>query len=202
MKIRSGGQGAASYIQIEDVGREKLEHVNKIFRNFPTDAIKAAHWAIKRSAEAAKTQAGRFAAEEYALKKSSFMSRTRSKTHVYGNRGGAVGVNLSYSGSVIPLLEFNTRYSRGGTLQTKVKRAGTSEILEHAFAERVYGPMAVFEHINQTKGPLEQKYGPSTAHMMANENVVEKMSRTVAETFDRRIDHEISRIIHGWGGKK
>ena len=163
-------------------------------------AIKAVHAALVRAGATAKTKAGQFAAQEYTMKKSSFMVRTKVKTHVDGGFWGASSVRIQFAGRVIPLLEFNTRYANGG-LFTQIKRANSGEALEHAFAAPVYGQTAVFEHVDKTRGPLRQKFGPSTAHMLQNEDVIERMDKAMQETFDKRIDHEISRILHGWGGK-
>ena len=110
-------------------------------------------------------------------------------------------MSISYAGNVIPLLRFNTKYSRNGLLQTQVKRNGASTILEHAFAEKVFGPIGVFERVGYERFPVEQKYGPSTAHMMRNENVVEQMDETIRDTYERRLEHEITRVLNGWGGK-
>lgn len=198
MSARYGG----GLIHIEDVGKNSLDHVNKILAGIGngSGAIRAVHAALTRAAAKAKTEAGRFAAQEYTIGKGAFMGRTKVRTTVSGGSGGATSVSILYAGSVIPLLEFNTRYSRGGSLTTQVKRTGGAAVLQHAFAAPVFGQTAVFEHINQTRGPVEQKFGPSTAHMMQNENVIEQMDKTIQETFDQRIDHEISRILNGYGG--
>lgn len=180
-----------------------IDRANKILAGIGNGggAIKAVYAALKRAGEMAKTQAGRFAAAEYTINKGSFMARTKVDTRVWGGSYGAGGMNITFKGSVIPLLEFNTHYSRGGRLQTTVKRSSGSAILEHAFAAPVFGKTAVFEHTGMTRGPLEQKFGPSTAQMMQNETVIEGMERVITETFDARIDHEIGRILSGAGGR-
>ena len=48
--------------------------------------------------------------------------------------------------------------------------------------------------------PVEQKFGPSTGHMMRNEEVIEKMDETIRDTYEKRIEHEILRVLNGWGG--
>lgn len=110
-------------------------------------------------------------------------------------------MSITYAGNVLPLLTFNTKFSRNGLIQTQVKREGATAVLEHAFAARVFGPIGVFERVTEKRFPIEQKFGPSTAHMMSSEQVVEKMDATVRETFERRLEHEITRVLNGWGGK-
>ena len=72
--------------------------------------------------------------------------------------------------------------------------------LDHAFVANIYGSTGVFERVGAPRFPVEQKYGPSTGHMMQNEQVVEKMDKTIRTTFDSRIEHEILRVLNGWGG--
>lgn len=35
--------------------------------------------------------------------------------------------------------------------------------------------------------------------MMRNEEVIEKMDETIRETYETRIEHEILRVLNGWG---
>lgn len=45
----------------------------------------------------------------------------------------------------------------------------------------------------------EQLFGPSPAHMMANENVLDKVEEAAQDTIDKRVEHEITRILNGYG---
>lgn len=107
-------------------------------------------------------------------------------------------MNISFGGSVLPLLTFNTKYSKNGLVQTQVKRNGGAATLQHAFAASIYGPIAIFERQGKSRFPVEQKYGPSTGHMMQNDKVIEQMSQTIQNTYDSRIEHEILRVLNGY----
>ena len=97
-------------------------------------------------------------------------------------------------------MTFNTKFSRDGHVQTQVKRTGGATSLEHAFVASIFGQTAVFERVGAPRFPVEQKYGPSTGHMMQNEQIIEKMEKTILETYENRIEHEILRVLNGWGG--
>lgn len=56
------------------------------------------------------------------------------------------------------------------------------------------------DHVGSPRFPVEQKFGPSTGHMMQNEQVIENMEKTILETYETRIEHEILRVLNGWGG--
>lgn len=188
-------------VRISEIGADSLDRVNKILAGVPGGVYKASYSALKRAGDTAKTRAGQFAADEYTINKGDFMRNVRQKSQITSEVGGLVSMGISYAGTVLPLLNFRTKYARGGLLQTQVKRSGAAAVLEHAFAARVFGPIGVFERVSEKRFPVEQKYGPSTAHMMQNELIVEKMDETVRETFDRRLEHEITRVLNGWGGR-
>lgn len=189
-----------SVITMEEVGGKGLDHVNKILAGFPGGAYKAAHNALRRAGDTGKTRAGRFAAAQYTISKGDFMRNVTEKTVVSGGAGGVAEVRVSFAGHVLPLLTFHTKFGRDGRVQTQVKRNGGAKTLEHAFVARVFGPTAVFERLGVSRFPVEQKYGPSTAHMMENDQVVEQMEQTIRETFEARLDHETTRLLNGWGG--
>ena len=111
-----------SFIRVNEVGGDSLERVNKLLHNIPGGVYKAAFSALRRAGDTAKTRAGQFAAAEYTINKGEFMRRVHSKTHITGGAGGVMGMSISFSGTVLPLLTFNTTYSRDGTVQTQVKR--------------------------------------------------------------------------------
>lgn len=187
-------------VRISDVGANSLERINKILAGIPGGIWKATYSALKRAGDTAKTQSGQFAAQEYTIRKSDFMSNVSQKTHISSEGGGVISLSISYAGNVLPLLTFRTKYSRSGKLETQVKREGVSTMLDRVFAARVYGPLRAFERVGRERFPIQQKYGPSTAHMMQNPVVIQKMDQTIQETFDRRLEHEITRVLNGWGG--
>lgn len=189
-----------SVVRIDEVGKTSLDRINKLLAGVPGGIWKATSAAMKRSGETAKTRAGQFAAAEYTISKGSFMHNVSQKTHITGDAGGVVSMSIGFAGTVLPLLTFNTRFSRNGLVQTQVKRNGGAATLEHAFIANIYGSTAVFERVGAPRFPVEQKYGPSTGHMMQNEQVIEKMDETIRTTFDSRIEHEVLRVLNGWGG--
>lgn len=187
-------------VRVDEVGGKSLSRANKLLAGIPGGTIKANYSALKRAGETAKTRAGQFAAAEYTINKGDFMRNVNQKSRIEVEAGGVVTMTLSYAGNVLPLLSFNTRLSKNGLLHTQIKRTNSAAILEHAFAARVYGPIGVFERLSGSRFPVEQKFGPSTAHMMQSEEVVKNMDETIREVYERRMDQEINRILNGWGG--
>ena len=170
-----------------------LERVTKILGGVASDVRDANYNAMKRAGEAAKTKAGQLAAAEYTINKGTFMSATKQKMV-----SSQTALNISFAGSVLPLLQFNTVYGKHHLLRAQVLRKGGGGTLNHAFTARLGGRLKALERLGKYRTPLESKYGPSTAHMMQNETVVDEMHKVIQETYDKRIEHEITRILNRW----
>lgn len=187
-------------ILIED--GDRLRRANNLLSgSVPSYIFRAAKAALKRAGDTAKSKAGSFAAMEYTISNGTFLRNVtvRSRIDSGNSAGGAVSMRISFAGRVLPLLQFNTRFSRNGRVTTSVKKNGGATTLQHAFVEAVYGQTAVFERDGSSRFPVHQLYGPSTAQMMANQQVRKNMEDTIRDTFEKRFDHEVSRILNGWG---
>lgn len=189
-----------SIVKVDEIGGHTLERVNKLLSEIPNGSIKAAHSALKRASDRAKTEAGRFAASHYTLTKGDFSRNVTMKTKTEVSGESVASVSVTFRGRVLPLLTFQTRYGGDGMVQTQVMRNGGASTLQHAFVENVFGNLAVFEREGKSRFPVRQLFGPSTAHMMENEEVSEDMHKVIEETFDQRIEYEILRVLNGWGG--
>jgi len=189
-------------ITVEDIGGQNLERANKLLAGIPGGVRQAVKWSLIRAGRAGETEAGRFAAREYTITKQTFMKNVRYQSKIRGGApgGGILSLEIEYAGKVLPLLTFNTSYSRGGRVRVQVKRASAGAVLDHAFAARVFGPMGIFERVGRPRFPVQQLYGPGTAHMMRNERVIDQMDEKIRETYEKRMETEINRILNGWGG--
>lgn len=175
-----------SSVRITISGQEKIERANKILSGIPGGANKAITSASKRAADQAKTKAGTYAASEYSISKGTFMENVKINLRV------SDGFTLVFSGSVLPLKRFRTRQTKAGAI-TSVKR-GSAARLSHVFT----GPGEhFFERVGKPRLPIEKKFGPSTGHMMQNDKVIDQMERTINESFDKRIEVEINRLLAG-----
>lgn len=179
---------------------KSIERASKILAGVKNGAFKAVYWSMKRAGESTKTQAGRYASAQYYINKSKFMDNTRMKTKSQYSQGSGY-VNITYAGYVLSILDFHTRFSKhGGITSVQVMRGGSKGKIDKAFVANIWGHTGAYERTTPKRFPLEEKYGPSTAHMMQNPYVIEEMDKNIHEVFERRIDHEITRILNGWGG--
>ncbi|MEG1491139.1 MAG: hypothetical protein RR394_02725 [Oscillospiraceae bacterium] len=179
------------------VAEASLERVKLLLATVPGGVYKAVGSALKRAGDTARTQAAKIAAAEYTITQATFRKHVRYINHFDSSK---TEVTFGFKGYVIPLIEFETKHGGDGEVSTRVKRGNAMATLNNAFIAQVYGHTGVYERKSLKRLPIEQLYGPSTAHMMyEKEETSDKLSDIAIETFDKRIEHEIARILNGYG---
>lgn len=186
-----------------DAAEESFARAEKVLAGIRGGAKRAIGSALARAAAAGKTSAKGAVTKEYAISQSDFLARTKNINHFVKTGYGEYSVVFGFRGHVIPLLHFNTKYSRGGKVVAQVKRANTAKELDRAFIAQINSHRGVFMRQGPERLPIVELFGPATPQMMySNENVSDEIEEKMLETFDKRIDHEITRILNGWGGSK
>lgn len=83
-----------------------------------------------------------------------------------------------------------------------VKRSNAPELLRYAFRSKAGGHLGIYEREGPERLPIRELYGPATTQMMySNEAVLDSIEEKMAETYEKRLDHEILRVLYGWGDK-
>ena len=188
-------------VKINDIGQEKLDRINTILKGIGngSGSFQAIGAAMKRAAKAGEHAAAKIASESYNISQKSFRSNCRISYSLEGGHEGVAKIEVTFAGKVIPLIEFRgTAGGPQGPVRVGPKMGNAT--LGSAFIQRIYnGKDGVWERVGKMRFPVEQKYGPSTGHMMQDDDVSEKMTKKMIDTFDSRIEHEISRILSGHG---
>lgn len=182
-----------------DVVEEDIPRVQKLLAGIKGGWQKAVGSAISRAASAGKTEAKRAVTSEYAISQGTFLEYTKNINHFQRSSGGGLSVVFEFAGRVIPLIRFNTRVSSSGLVTTQVRRGGVQETLNHAFRATMYSHTGIYERIGAPRFPVREFYGPATPQMMySNEAVLDKVEEKMVEVYEKRIDHEILRLMNGW----
>lgn len=185
---------------IVDVVEDSLDKATRLLAGINGGVYKAVGSALTRAAAAGKTAAKQPVTKEYTISQSEFLARTRNINHFVRESSGGISVVFGFRGNVIPLMKFNTRVNGSGQIVTQVKRSGSAETLNRAFSAQMGGHRGIYERVGVSRFPVEELYGPATPQMMySNEEVTDEIERKVADTYEKRIDHEILRILNGWG---
>lgn len=130
----------------------------------------------------------------------------------YNIKAGDIGATLSTlkankaslkaevksSGALIPLDKFKVspktvNPKRKSQIKIGVKKDGLKTVLG-AFVAEVSGKK-VFQRKGKSRLPIKRLFGPSIPQMLGNEEIRSEIERQGQETFYKRLEHEISRIL-------
>ena len=184
---------------IIDIAEDKFAEAQKILAGVPGGAKKAIGSALARAGASGRTYAKKAVADEYYISQSAFMAHTRNINHYKSDGNGGLAVVFGFNGRVIPVIQFSARATDSGVI-VNVKKSTGPGTLEHAFITKVFGHTGVYERVGKSRFPIKEIYGPATPQMMySNEAVMDKIEEKVVNTFEKRADHEIMRLLNGWG---
>lgn len=186
-------------IWIDDIGETSIDKATKLLAGISGGASKAIGSALKRAATSGEAFAARAVRTEYYVSASDFKEYTKSSRHIASTASGTE-ISIKYHGTHIPLVRFDTHIGRDGKIVTRASRKSARETMQRAFKAQFNGVVGIYERIGKKKFPIRQLYGPATPQMMdANDDVSEAIAEHIRTTFDKRVDHEITRILNGWG---
>ncbi|MBP0983089.1 MAG: hypothetical protein J6A19_05120 [Oscillospiraceae bacterium] len=187
-----------------EISTEQLERTRSMLGSLPGNKVKAALTnAANRAMITARSVAWEATKQTYTVKRTAFYRDTR--IHVYRANNQSISAAVTFSGYLIPLIDFNVKgyrshEKRGVRLLKAEVLSGLPKDLRHAYKANLgkYGE-AIFERLTPARDSSQQLYGPAAAHMIDNPAVLRQMDEAAKDTFDKRLDHEIDRILRGYG---
>lgn len=186
---------------IVDIAEDDLRRISKILSGIPGGAKKAVGNALSRAASSGKTNIKGFVTSEYTISNSTFLKQTRNINHFTRDTNGGFEVVFGFAGNVIPLTQFDTTVTKDGVVSTRVKTSSAKTKLDSAFFAMMGTHGGIFERLGADRFPVEEKFGPATPQMMyTNEEVLDRMEDRMVEVYNVRVEHEIDRLLNGWGG--
>lgn len=181
---------------VVDIAEEGVGKAERVLNGIPGGVQKAVGSALARAANAGKTEAKRAVSREYTVSSGDFLRYTRNINHFTSG----MEVVFGFAGYNIPLLHFQMGVDGSGRPVAHVKRSNAPEVLRHAFRQHVGGHYGVYERLGASRYPIQELYGPATTQMMySNEEVLDAVEDKMVEAYEKRIDHEILRVLNGWG---
>lgn len=183
-----------------DVVERGFDRAQKILAGVPDGASKAVHSALERAGQSGRSVATKSLTKEYAISRTQLLANVRNIDRVTV-QGDSIQVVFGYAGYVIPLVRFDTTVSSDGYVSARVKTSGAKETLAHAFQAKVGSHTGIFERQTRKRLPIKELFGPSVPQMLSeNKSIMDEIEEKIVETYEKRIDHEISRILNGYGG--
>jgi hypothetical protein len=161
---------------------------------------KAINRAAKRAADTAKAETVRQLTAEYTLPPADI--RGTISTRNIGS--GQIGAVMDIASAPFALTKFkgttpgDTMPPAKGPVKVQVKKGGGATLKRAFIAKMKSGHVGVFERKEEKAFPIEEHFGPSTPGMFkANETVNTEVMKAAEEMFDKRLQHELGRIISG-----
>lgn len=180
-----------------EITQDAIKRVEKILAGVNKGAERALSNSINRGLSRVKTGAVKRVKEVYTVQNSAFANAANIKT-VKANTGNLSGF-ISFSGHKIPLYKFSVTPKDTETrkqVRAAVKKGGGTAF-EHAFIAEINGRMGIFERKTSSRFPVEEKMGLAAAQMVRNEKIIEPLEKETQELFNKRLEHEIERILNG-----
>ena len=161
---------------------------------------KAIELAAKRAADTGVTMTKRGIAADTTLKSSEIGKRV--KAYKYGSPlGMSIGMKISDTARPLSEFSFSPKKPKKGVPPTVEVYKGTKTTFDKgAFIADVSAGegthTGIFERVGDERLPITTLYGPSvTGIFKANENVHTVVWNAMFETFEKRVEHELERLL-------
>ena len=180
---------------------KQIERAEILLKDIPNGASKAIVNALNRSVEGARTDAVKKVRERYIIKAKDVRDTIQIKKATYDDLTAIVKA----SGSPVALSKFKITPSsppktrRKKPIIARVTRGGGGPIPGAFVAKMESGHVGVFERVGKARLPIKQLYGPSVPQMLGHESVTEYVEEQAREKVEKRLEHEINRLLKGVG---
>lgn len=184
------------------ITEDTIKRVEKILAGVPKGAPRALSNAINRGLSKARTEAVREIKKIYTVNPGEIQKNTQIQVR-RANVGEIAGY-VTFSGVKIPLYKFSVNPKIPGTgekVHAVVKRGGGGTF-EDGFIQKMRSSrhVGLFVREGRKRLPIEEVMGLAVAQMVGNEQVTEQMEKEAQKTVEQRIEHEITRLLNGYGG--
>lgn len=184
-------------LQLSVNDSQGIERAVKLLAGIKGGAYKAIASAAKRAVISGRAAGAREVAKKYTLSIGTIKGNMTDQYRVVGH-GSSVEANITFNSHHVTLLSFDTGLD-GGKVAARVKRESSRQQIERGFFGGNGLADGVWEREGPDRFPIRKLSGPApTQAMKANPDVSEAIAQKVRETFETRVDHEISAILNGW----
>lgn len=189
----------AVYFEFDQESQKAIDHASKVLAGIPGGIYQAVGSTVKRAAQRGLTSGMKIASQEYAIGQNELKRQTKNKNTITRDSGGQYSVEFGYTGYLIPLLKFDTKVNAEGQVFSRVLRTSGRSALDHAFRAQMGAHTGIYQRLGSDRFPVEELYGPASVQVFYNnESTTDKMDAVLSESFNARIDHEITRVLNGW----
>lgn len=214
-----------STVRVEATSQETLDRAAKLLAGVEGGMDKAVKNALDRAVSHLRSHSAQAIRERYAISVANI--RASENVKVSYNYHSGVQAAVMFAGQKIPLYRFDGAAPAHPTPDTskwveamvngqyrwvhpsvaaqghQLKDTSPTQF-RHAFtAQMKSGHVGIFERNGKASGDggdaIDELMGSSVPQMLGSEEVSEKLARESMQKFEERLDHEVLRILSGWG---
>lgn len=194
-----------SVVQIDASGQEALARAEQMLAGIPGALDKAVRSAMARSASRLRTGSSKAVRQRYDIKAANI--RDAENARVSYSFGSGVQATVTFAGRRIPLYRFNgsgpAQPAYHAPAYGHVLKSTSPTRFQEAFTARMpSGHTGIFERTggktDEGKDAIRELLSPSVPQMLGSPEVEERLAKEAAETFEKRLDHEINAFLNGW----
>ena len=176
-------------IAVQNFGGEALDHATKVLAGIPDGVNKAIRSALPRTVSSLRGESVRAIQTKYDISAENIRSKQNiSIKYSYGTLSEAY---IMFSGRKIPLYRYNGTSPKNPTVNTSRMKSGHVGIFERTGGVTAGG-----------RDQIKELQGLSVPQMLGNESVQNHLADKASQKFEERMEHEILRILNGWGQSK
>jgi hypothetical protein len=197
---------------------KQMERAQKVLSGIEGGAAKAISAALSRALPAGQKAAESGIERVYNVTRTDIRGRSQITTRVDTQGDMPVG-HINFHGTKLPLYRFSVsptaptyskervsaltsqgwkRVFKSVPVAAQIRRDGRMQKSDSAFlAKMKSGHIGVFDRVGNA---LQERMGLSAEQMADNKEIREDVLKAAEDTFDKRIEHEITRILAGVGG--
>lgn len=206
-------------IRVNEMGGDVIANAEKKLAGIHDGLPRALHNALSRASTSGEAEAAKAVRAEYFIKAGDYKLYTKARRRVQSDIGGTQ-IAIDFAGQHIPLFMADVSMGSNGRPIVRVMRGNAKAALDGAFVARMKsGHVGIFqreEYEYMEKGrfskqgkrypdnkhtqKIKQLYAAATTQMMsANEAVQKAVDEKISDTFRKRLDHEVERLLAGYG---
>ena len=184
-----------------EVRADQIERAQALLGHIPNAVPKAVVNAINRAAQGGRTDAVRKAREEYVIQ----AGRIRENIEIRQANSANLSASIISRGRPRALSYFKispdspAKHRPPDGVYVKVKSNGGKTIAKSFVAKMASGHVGVFNREGAKRFPIVERYGPSIPQMIGSDSVRAFVEEGAQRRLDERLDHEINRILRGYG---
>lgn len=215
-----------SDVNVQIISKAELERANLLLAGIPDGVNRAIKAAMPRAASHLRSHSSEAIQERYAISTAGIRSAENVKLNYQYSNGG-VEARVRFSGNLIPLWRYDGSGPRAPSPQRKLVpvmikgrwtlahpgnaarghqlKSTVPTTFDNGFTAKMKsGHIGIFERTGgmtaDGSDAIHEIMGSSVAQMVGHEDVATSLTDSTAKKFEERFEHEITRLLNGWGG--